>query len=245
LKKFGQMENSIYLALSRQMTLQTNMDIVANNVANMNTNGFRAQNIAFEEYISDPGHGDDPLSFSYDYGEYQNTAPGSQQQTGNPYNVALNGPGFMGIQSPTGETVYTRDGNFQRAADGKLVTSAGYPVMGQGGAITIPDNSIEINIDQRGVVSNQDGELGQLMVVEFDNVQMLEAMGNNVYHSPDAGTPSIKTTVAQGFLEGSNVKPVVEITRMIEILRNFQSTQRILQTEHDRLRSAIQALTQA
>jgi len=227
------------------MTLQTNMDIVANNVANMNTNGFRGQNIAFEEYISDPRYGDDPLSFAYDYGEYQNTAPGSQEQTGNPFNVALNGPGFMGIQSPAGETVYTRDGNFQRAIDGTLVTSAGYSVMGQGGPITIPDNSSEINIDQRGVISNQDGPLGQIMIVEFDNVHMMEAMGNNVYRSPEAGKPAEKTTAAQGFLEGSNVKPVVEITRMIEILRDFQSTQRILQTEHDRLRSAIQALTQA
>lgn len=238
------MENSIYLALSRQMTLQTNMDIVANNVANMNTSGFRAQNVAFEEYISDPRYGDDPLSFAYDYGEYQNTDPGSQEQTGNPFNVALNGPGFMGIQNPNGETVYTRDGNFQRAADGTLVTSAGYPVMGQGGPITIPDNSTEFSIDQRGVISNQNGALGQLMIVEFDNVQTLEAMGNNVYRSPEAGTPSQKTTAAQGFLEGSNVKPVLEITRMIEILRDFQSTNNILQTEHDRLRSTIQALTQ-
>tara|TARA_B100001989_G_scaffold252833_1_gene236467 strand:- start:420 stop:1139 length:720 start_codon:yes stop_codon:yes gene_type:complete len=238
------MENSIYLALSRQMTLQTNMDIVANNVANMNTTGFRAQNVVFEEYISDPRYGDDPLSFAYDRGEYQKTDPGSQEQTNNPYNVALNGPGFMGIQGPTGETVYTRDGNFQRSIDGTLVTMAGFPVMGQGGPINIPDNSLELSIDERGVISNQDGELGQLMIVEFDNVQNLEAMGNNVYRSDDPSIPAENTMAAQGFLEGSNVKPVVEITRMIEILRDFQSTQKILQTEHDRLRSAIQALTQ-
>lgn len=238
------MENSIYLGLSRQMVLRTNMDIVANNIANMSTTGFRGQNPVFEEYISDPRYGDDPLSFVYDYGQYQMTAPGTMEQTGNDLNVALNGPGFMGIQMPGGETGYTRDGNFQRSAEGTLVNTSGYPIMGQGGPITIPADATQINIDEQGYISDQNGVIGQLMIVEFDNVQELEPVGNNVYTSPTDGNPAEKTVAQQGFLESSNINPVVEMTRMIKILRDFQSTQKVLETEHDRLRSAIQKLTQ-
>ncbi len=238
------MENSIYLGLSRQMTLMTNMDIVSNNIANMNTTGFRAQNPVFEEYLSDPRYGDDPLSFVTDYGQYDNTAPGTMSQTNNPLNVALNGPGFLGVQMPSGETGYTRDGSFMRRADGMLVSSSGYPIMGQGGPITLPADATEVTIDKRGMVSDQNGQIGQLMVVEFDNVQDLKPNGNNTYTTDSATQIPEDTTVEQGFLEGSNVNPIVEMTRMVEILRGFQNTQKLLETEHDRMRTAIQKLTQ-
>lgn len=239
------MENSIYLALSRQIVLRTNMDIIANNVANMSTSGFRGQNTLFREMVEDPRYNEDPLSFVSDYGQYQITDPGSLQQTGNPLDVALTGDGFMGVQQANGEVAYTRDGNFQKLADGTLVTAAGLPVMGQGGPIQIPADSTEIVIDEKGIITNQNGQIGQLMVVEFDNVQELEPVGNNLYRSPAPGIAAEKTTVSQGFIEGSNVKPVVEMNRMIETLRDFQSTQKLLETEHDRLRSAIQKLAQA
>ncbi len=238
------MENSIYLGLSRQMVLKTNMDIVANNIANMSTSGFRGQNPVFQEYISDPRYNDDPLSFVQDYGQYQITAPGPVEQTGNPFHVALNGPGFMGVEMPGGETGYTRDGNFYKRDDGTLVTTAGYPVMGQGGPITIPASATEITIDERGMISDQNGTIAQLQVMEFDNEQELEPVGNNLYTTEGEGQPATQTMVAQGFLEGSNVNSVVEMTRMIEILRDFQYTQKVLETEHERLRGAIQKLTQ-
>lgn len=240
------MENTIYLGLSRQMTLQTNMEIIANNVANMNTPGFRAQNLLFDEYISDPRGADDPLSFVLDQGHYELTEPGSVATTGNPLDIALEGPGFIGIQGPGGETAYTRDGRFQLDPGGALITATGFPVAGQGGGpINIPQGSTEIKIDERGFVSNQDGVVGQIMLVEFENIQSLEAMGNNLYKT-DAGTQNAEnTTVRQGYLENSNVKPVVEMTRMIDTLRSYQSVQQILQTENDRLRTAIEQLTRS
>lgn len=238
------MENSIYLGLSRQMVLQTNMDIVANNIANMNTTGFRGQNPVFEEYLSDPRYADDPLSFVYDYGQYQMTTQGSFERTDNPFNVALNGPGYMGVEMPDGETAYTRDGNFQKTADGTLVNSAGLSILGSGGPIVIPANATEITIDEQGVVSDQNGPIAQLMIVEFENVQELEPAGHNLYTTDSDSAPAENTIAAQGFLESSNVQPVVEMTRMIEILRDFQSTQRLLENEHERLRSAIQKLTE-
>ncbi len=237
------MENSIYLGLSRQMVLMTNMDIVSNNIANMNTHGFREQTPIFKEFISDPRYNDDELSFVHDYGQYQKTAAGSFENTGNPLHVALDGKGFMGVQMPNGETGFTRDGNFQKREDGTLVNSAGYPVLGQGGAITIPESAKEISIDARGFISDQNGSFAQLQIVEFENVQELEAVGNNLYKTDGAFSPATETVAQQGFLERSNVNSVVEMTNMIKILRDFQSTQKLLETEHERLRSAVQKLT--
>ncbi len=237
------MENSIYLGLSRQMALKTNMDIVANNIANMTTAGFRGQSPVFEEYISDPTNGDDPLSFVSDYGQYQMTDPGSLTQTGNSLDVALVGDGFISVQMADGSTGYTRDGSFHLRADGTLVTTSDMPVMGNGGIIVLPTDAVKIDIDQQGIISNEGSPISQLGIVEFENVQMLEPAGHNTYTSPQAGTAPQNTAVSQGFIEGSNVKPVAEMTRMIEILRNYQSTQNILQSEHERMRGTIDKLT--
>lgn len=241
------MENSIYLGISRQMTLRTNMDIVANNVANMNTNGYRGQNLLFEEYISDPRGADDELSFVYNRGQYDLTDPGPVSFTGNQLDVALEGPGFIGIQGPDGEVGFTRDGGFELDSAGVLKIHGGLSVASAGGGdIVIPPGSTEIEIDENGVISNQDGQLGQIMISEFENLQELEARGNNIYSIGDArATPALQTRVKQGLLEGSNVKPVIEMTRMIETLRDYQSVQRLIQNENERLRGAIQRLTRS
>lgn len=239
------MENSIYIGLSQQMALMTNMDIVANNIANVNTTGFRAQNPVFKEYISSPKGNDDELSFVSDYAQYQMTTPGPLRQTGNDLDVALVGSGFISVQMPDGSTGYTRDGSFHLRSDGTLVNSADMPVMGGGGVIVLPSDVAQISIDKKGVISDGKGPLAELGIFEFDNVQSLKPAGHNAYTSPIAGTPAVSTTVSQGFVEGSNVKPVTEMTRMIEVLRNFQSTQNVLKAEHDRMREAIQKLTKA
>ncbi|MBI1300131.1 MAG: flagellar basal-body rod protein FlgF [Alphaproteobacteria bacterium] len=238
------MENSIFLAISRQSVLMNNMDTVANNIANMNTSGFRAQNLMFEEFIADPRKTDDPLSFVYDRRQYQTTDPGPLKQTGNSLNVALNGPGFLAVEAADGEVGYTRDGNFLLSGDGTLTNQSGYPILGDGGPIVIPQNSVEISIDERGFISDSAGIIARLQVVEFENPQELEPFGDNTYITAGATLPPNNTTVQQGFLEGSNVNPIKEITNMIEVLRSFQSTQNVLDQEHERLRSAIEALTQ-
>lgn len=239
------MENSIYLGLSRQMALQNNMDTIANNVANVNTPGFRGQNLLFHEFISDPaGSKLDPLSFVYDDGQYEVTAPGPVKTTGNPLDIALDGPGFIGVVAPSGKVAYTRAGNFQLGAGGILETSAGYPVSSTGGSsITIPADSTEINIDEKGGIHNQNGQVGQIKIAEFGDVKTLQALGHNLYLPSAPEQPATKTRVKQGVLEGSNVEPVIEMTRMIDTLRSFQNVQNVLQSENDRLRSAIRQLT--
>ncbi len=238
------MENSIYIALSKQMALRSNMNMVSNNIANMNTTGYRGQNMMFEEFISDPRGSDDELSFVLNKGQYQSAAPGAVKYTGNPLDVAVSGPGYMGVQGPGGEVMYSRAGDFQMDAGGVLTNSNGRPVASAGGAsITIPQGSTEIKIDERGFVSNQDGQLGQLMLVEFENIQALEPVGNNLYKTEAAGQPATNSRIKQGHLEGSNVNSLTEMTKMIDTLRTYQSVQNVLKTENDRLRGAIQKLT--
>lgn len=240
------MENSVYLALSKQKVLRTDMQIIANNVANMNTSGYRAQNTMFSEYISDPRGSDEELSFVYDTAQYQVTAEGPLEQTNNPLDVALVGPGFIGVQGAGNGPSYTRAGNLEIGVDGLLQTSSGFPVVDAGGAtITIPDNASEIKIDYQGRISTENGEIGQIQIVEFDNVQDLEAQGNNLYTTNAATQEPTNTVMRQGFVEGSNVNPVLEMTRMIDTLRTFQSVQRTMQGEHERLRDAIQKLTRS
>lgn len=238
------MENSIYLGLSRQMVLRTNMNIIANNVANMNTPGFRGQNTLFEEYVSDPRGNDDPLSFVYDYGQYQDSKQGPISATSNPLDVALNGPGFMAVDGPGDTPTFTRAGNFQMRQDGTLVTSRDHPVLDVGGApIVIPQGSTEIQIDDRGRISNQDGEIGQIGVSEFENIQQLVPLGDNLYTTNAAPIPATRTTMKQGYVEGSNVESVLEMTRMIETLRDFQSVNKLMDSENERLRTAIRKLS--
>lgn len=245
------MENPVYIGLSRQVALRAQMDLIANNVANMSTPGYRAQNMVFTEFLEKPqGKHDslkrqDPISMVLDYGHYQVNEPGPMQFTGNPTDVALNGPGYMGVQIPgSDQTLYTRAGNFQVNINGELVTGRGHLVLGEGGGpITIPEDAKEIKIGENGSVATEDGEVGRLMVVEFDNLQALETRGDGLYQTEQQGNPAANTRVIQGMLEGFNVKPVLEMTRMIDVLRSYQQTQKLLQSEHDRQRTMIQRLS--
>lgn len=237
------MENAQYIGLSRQMTLRTGMDLIANNIANANTSGYRAQNPLFSEYISDPKGASDPISLAYDRGQYDVTKPGPLQLTGNELDVAVIGPGFIGINTPDGSVQYTRAGNFALNARNEIVTPSGYNVADAGGAvISIPEGTTEINIDKLGRVSTQEGQIAQIMIREFDNPQTLEPQGSGLYKTNEVGNVPQETTVLQGQLESSNVEPIVEMTKMIAVSREYQSLQKFMDTDHDRQRTAIQRL---
>ena len=244
------MENSIYTGLSLQIALQAKMDLIANNIANLNTPGYKGQNMVFTEYIAKTDNGEKPkdnLSMVLDFGHYQNTQAGPIQATGNPLDVALQGPGWFGVQTPEG-TMYTRAGNFQINNNGELVTGTGLLVAGEGGGtITIPPDAREVKISNDGTIATDQGQIGRIGVFEFTNEQDLEAAGNGLYKAPanDPGAAAQNTQVLQGMLEGSNVQPVLEMTRMIDTLRSYQNTQRMLQNEHDRERTMIQRMTRA
>lgn len=236
------MENSIYIGMSGQMTLKAQMNLIAQNVANINTPGYRNQNGVFQEYLSKPRGMHTDMSMAYDYGQFQSTESGPVKSTGNSLDVALVGPGFMGIQTPEG-VQYTRAGNFSMDSQGRLMNARGMAVASAGGGdIIIPNDAQNIYIDHRGVVSTDDGEVGQIMVMEFSSEQILEPAGNGLYKTDEGGVLAANTKVLQGKLEGSNVQGVLEMTRMIEINREYQMMQRMIQNEHERIRGAIQRL---
>lgn len=237
------MESSLYVGLSRQIVLNRAMTMVANNVANSNTSGYRAQNPMFEEFISKERHDKNDLSMVYDKGQYDTTTAGTVQLTGNPYDVALNGPGFIGVKSPSGEMQYTRAGNFTVNNNNELVTSSGFKVSGPGGdVIAIPASAKEVKITSQGEVTADGNAVGRIGVFEFDNLQDLRPEGNNLYSAPAPGRPATETVMIQGSLEGSNVNAIQETTRMIEILRTYQSTMRMIQNEQERQENAITTL---
>lgn len=239
------MENSLYVGLSGQMALQGKMDLIAQNIANINTPGYRGQNGVFEEYLSRPQGMKETMSMVWDYGQYQVTDPGPVSITGGPLDVALVGPGFIGIQTPEG-IQYTRAGNFTMDAQGNLINAQGMKVAGAGGgAIMIPPDAENIYIDQKGVISTDDGEIGRIMVHEFTSEQILEPAGNGLYKTAEAGKPPTETSMHQGKLEGSNVQGVLEMTRMIDVSREYQMVQRVIQNEHERIRTTIQRLSRS
>jgi flagellar basal-body rod protein FlgF len=245
------MENTLYVALSRQMALRREMDIIANNMANMTTTAFKGEKPLFQEYLMGTGESPaiDPTSngqiaFVEDYGVLRNTAPGTMEQTGNPTDLALQGDGFLVIQTPDGER-YTRNGHFTVDPNGRLVTREGLQVLGQTGqGITLPRDAGPPVIAPDGTISAGGQVIGQLRIVEFANLQDLRKEGDSLFSSLPGNdpTPAAKTTVEQGMMEGSNVQPVIEMTRMIEVSRSYQQIQALLSAQQDLQTSAIEKL---
>lgn len=238
------MENVSYIGLSQQLALQQQIEVTANNIANMSTPGYKAQGILFLDYMTKPKDGE-TINQAYDFATYRNLATGSQLPTHNPLDVAISGEGYFAIETQGGVR-YTRDGNFVLNAERQMVNAQGNPVLDEGGSpITIPPTDHDITISSDGVVSGKTGPLGRLKLVSFENQQMMKKEGDNLYTAGgQAETPVEDRRVSQGLLESSNVNPVVEMNRMIELMRLFQATQKMLDTDHDRIRGSIQKLTQ-
>lgn len=231
------MDNGIYIALSRQMGLFREMDVTANNIANADTTGYTAEKMMFEDYLVKGGEGP-KLAFVNDVSSYRDTREGAMKVTGNPLDVAIQGPGYFMVQTPLGER-YTRAGNFQIDVDGTLVTPDGYPVLDDAGQpiIFAPEDQ-EITIGEAGNLKVNGEERGNLGVVEFDNPQMLERLNSTLFRSDIPGNPPAESRVLHGVLEGSNVQPVLELTRMIQVSRSVGSTQKLIESQYELQRKA-------
>ncbi len=237
------MENTTYIGLSRQLGLRRAMDAVAHNIANANTPGFKAERLVFREYLANPESRDE-LSFVQDVGMARDLTNGPLTTTGNDFDVAITEQaGYFVIDTPLGER-YSRHGRFQLDAGGQLVTGNGYPVQGQNGPITINSDDGRISIASDGTISNDQGVIGKLRVVDFEDPQLLRKAANGLFSAPpeaepeDIGTPSL----AQGMIEESNVQPVLELTRMMQINRTHESVTRFLKQEDDRIKDMIDKL---
>lgn len=243
------MENIAYVALSLQTVLNRQMQITANNVANMSTAGYKAQGVLFNEELTKAQgeiENNGKLSMVLDHGTFRRVEQGPLQQTGNPLDLALEGSGFFAIDTANG-TRYARAGNFSLDREGQIVTQNGNPVLSDGGQpITIPQGDTQIMIANDGTLSTaESGILGRIGVMRFDDEQKMLENGNGLYDANgEVAIPAENTNVLQFMLEGSNVQPILEMNKMIEIVRNYQQTQRLLQTDHERQRNVISRLTQ-
>ncbi len=237
------MENLSYIGLSQQVALQQQMDLIAQNLANMNTPGYKSENPLFTDYLG----GDkakDKINQVINARSYRDLSPASVTQTYNPLDVAISGDGYFAIASGGG-TKYTRDGSFALNAAREIVTANGETVQSDGGgAIVVPQDANKITITATGDVSTEDGILAKLKIVNFADQQRMTHVGNNLLDSGgQAETPIEAPRVIQGAVEGSNVNPVLEMTRMTEVTRMFQMAQSMQQTDHDRQRRMIESLS--
>jgi flagellar basal-body rod protein FlgF len=252
------MENVSLIGLSRQMTLERQMDVVANNVANVNTNGFKADKSMFEEYLRSGAHennfvgGDRNVSFVQDRATFKDFAAGPLEQTKNPLDVAIDGDAFLVVQTPGGPR-YTRDGSMSINQTGQLVTKAGSPVLGTGGPIVFQPTDHDINIAPDGTVTVQEGTnrtdsvRGKLSTVTFAQAQSLLKEGSNLYLAGGAAplpTTTATTQLRQGFVEKSNVNSVMEMTRMIDVTRAYTQISAMLQQQTDMRKSALEKLAE-
>lgn len=237
------MDTSTYIALSGQDARQRQMDVLANNIANMSTPGFKAERMMFQEYLAAAPGGANPSSYVAVIGDARDMSQGPITRTGNPFDVALNGPGFLTVAMPDGTTAYTRNGHLQLDAEGEIVTSQGYPVESDGGSpLVVPAGAGPVTIGTDGTVSTGQGTIGTLGVVNFDNPQALVAEEGGLYTTDQAAQTIATTPVVQGSIEGSNVQPIVEITRLMAAAREVTTAKNFGDGEYTRIQNAIDHL---
>jgi flagellar basal-body rod protein FlgF len=247
------MSTSLVL-LSDQMALQRSVDVIANNVANSSTTGFKREGIQFNTLLSGLANGDAAnrgVHYVIDKSTYRDASPGTISSTGNPLDLAIQGPGYFQVQTASGATGYTRNGAFRTDNQGQLVTASGQPVLSDGGQpLQIPDEAVDITISGDGFITAQVGtgttraQLGKLGVVSFDDEQKMLPTGNGMFSTNQTGTPLTGNAVVQGAIEESNVKPISEMTSLIQIQRAYEQATNMISTENTRLSDAIDKLSQ-
>lgn len=246
------MENASLVGLSRQVALARELDVIANNVANISTTGFKADGSLFEEYLSSAARAagsDERVSYVRDRGIWHDMSQGPIERTGNQFDVAIDGKGFFAVQTPRGER-YTRNGGMQVNGTGQLVTADGSPVLGTGGPIVLQPNDRNVMISPDGTVTVREGNSraesvrGRIRVVDFANAQALQKDGSGLFRAPAGTAPQDIATpkLVQGAVEKSNVKGVAEMSRMIEITRAYTQIAAMLQQQGDQSQQAIDKL---
>ena len=237
------------LGLQTQRVLQRRLDVSANNLANVDTSGFKADELITEE-IDDTGASTEvnptDIRFVRDIGLGRDMSQGEIASTGNPLDVAIEGNGFFMVQGANGQPMYTRDGAFKLTGDGQLVTGDGRPVLNSGGApISIDAQGESPTIGRDGAITVAGNEVGRLGVVMFAAPGALSKVGDNLWGAHGQQSQPFDGVVEQGALEGSNVRPVIEITRLIEISRAYQSAAQFVANADSLRQRAIQTLGQA
>lgn len=241
------MENTSLVVLSLQIALQRKLGVISDNVANLNTNGFKRKSLGFEEALMPKAkenlfaRGDRGGSFVSEMATLTDFTEGVIEETGGTFDLALDGEAFFAVQTPRGER-YTRAGNFQLDANGRLVTPDGDPVLGEGGEIVFGRNERDITFGVDGTISSSAGEKGKLRMVNFADKTLLTNEGANFFASPVAPTVAETARLRQGALEASNISAVTEMTKMIEVTRNYELISSLIKQHGDLRSRAIERL---
>ena len=240
------MNSGIYGAISGNMAMMKQLDVLANNLANVNTPGFKKDTISFQAILANSslqgteGSVDSPMlikeSYSIDY------SAGQVKVTDNTFDIALDGEGFFAINTPQGKA-YTRQGNFKLDANSRLVTVDGYEVLGNGAPIVI--NGGSVSFDAKGKILVEGQETGTVDVVDFPKPYDLRKIGSALFMPNDVNAtpqPAKDTVVRQGYLEGSNVNTLEEMVRMIETTRSSETCQKMIQNYDQMTAKAVNEL---
>lgn len=236
------MEQTGYTTLTRQAGLLREMQIVANNIANAATTGYRQEGLIFSEFVMGTQEGP---SISMASANVRNTSmiQGALTQTGGTLDFAIEGEGFFLVQTSAGERL-TRAGSFSLSAEGDLVTNDGHLVLDAGGApVFIPPNANGLGVAADGTISAEGKPIGQLGLVRPIDPLDLVREGGVMFRAEGGTEPVIEGRILHGFLESANVDPIGQIARMIEVQRAYELGQSFLEAEHERVREAMKAFT--
>jgi flagellar basal-body rod protein FlgF len=241
------MENAQLVSLSRQIALQRQMDVVANNMANINTTGFKAEDLLFQDYkmpvaADNDWAVDQTVNYTQDWATVHDMTAGAVEPTGNPLDVALSGNGFLTVSTPNGNR-YTRSGSLAINASGTLVDLSGNPVLSDGGQVHFTPDDTDITISPDGSITTSQGSKGKLSIAEFANVNAMTKEGGNLWAGGTPG-PNVSTRVIQGSIEKSNVSGVTEMAQMIRVQRAYQTLADLMSRQDDLRNNAVQKLGQ-
>lgn len=223
------MDTTLYVALSHQTAMRRSLDLIANNIANMNTTAFRREQVMFQDYVVGLDRLDNndlkDVAFVQDYGVARDYTQGKMIPTGNPLDIAISGNGFLEVEDPeTGDVNYTRNGSLSISNEGLLVTKSGQNIRTDGGGtIEVPATAGMVDIAADGTVSTKDGVIGKIAIVDFENQQLLEKIGDTLFSSEVPPIEAQDVSLVTGMIEGSNVQPLVEMTNMMKVMRSYQS----------------------
>lgn len=236
------MDNATYTVLTRQSGLMREMAAVANNIANASTTGYRKESVIFAEHIGRLDNGAPSISMATATARDTVDRQGALAETRGAFDLAIEGPGFFIIETPQGERL-TRSGHFMPNGEGDLMTADGHRVLDAGGApVFIPQGVGPIGIGTDGTISAEGQPIGQIGIVLPDDPPALVREGGTRFRTDAGWTEAPEPRVLQGFLEQSNVNPIQEITRMIEVQRAYELGQSLMDKEDERIRNVVQAL---
>ncbi len=240
------MLNGLYTTARGMTAIEKENNVLANNLANVNTAGFKSDQVIYQSFpeilmkrldqsgehvIGAKGTG---CKISETYTNYR---PGHMEHTENPLDIAIMGEGFFAVESPEG-VLYTRNGHFTLNQDGQMVTTEGYKLLGEYGAIETNGNPV--NIGEDGMIEVDGAVVDQLRLVNFDNLQQLEKIGNSFYRANDDVTEkSSSATLQQGFIEHSNVNIILGMTQLITATRSYELSQKVIQSQDETLSKAV------